>query len=167
MYKIKAGNQEFEIEPKSKSYEGIINGENYKLDVSKEDNGFHILQDNKSFNVSIVSADYEAKSFEIMVNGNTYNLEAKDRFDLLLKELGMENLNASAVNDLKAPMPGLVLSIKVNVGDTVQKGDALLILEAMKMENVLKSSSEGRVKSINVETGVAVEKNQILIEFDS
>ena len=70
MYKIKAGNQEFEIEPKSKSYEGIVNGENYNLDVSKEDNGFHIIQNNKSFNVSVVSADYEAKTFEIMVNGN-------------------------------------------------------------------------------------------------
>lgn len=165
MYKIKAGNQEFEILPKSNSYEGIVNGEDYKLDVNKEDNGFHLIQNNKSYNLSVVSTDYETKCFEIMVNGNTYSLEAKDRFDLLLKELGMENLNSAAVNDLKAPMPGLVLSIKVNVGDTVQKGDALIILEAMKMENVLKASAEGVVKSVNVKTGIAVEKNQILIEF--
>lgn len=166
MYKIKAGNQEFEILPKSNSHEGVLNGESYSLNVNKEDNGFHLLQNHKSYRVSVVNADYDAKSFEIMVNGNTYQIEAKDRFDLLLKELGMENLNSSAVNDLKAPMPGLVLSIKVAPGDTVQKGDALIILEAMKMENVLKSSAEGVVKSINVKTGVAVEKNQILIAFE-
>lgn len=166
MYKIKAGNEEFEILPNANGFEGIVNGQDYKLDVNKEANGFHIIQNHKSYRVSISKADYEAKTFEIMVNGNSYTLEAKDRFDLLLKELGMENLNSSAVNDLKAPMPGLVLSIKVKAGDSVKKGDALIILEAMKMENVLKASSEGVVKSVNVETGIAVEKNQILIAFE-
>ena len=63
-------------------------------------------------------------------------------------------------------MPGLVLDVKLNVGDSVEKGDSILILEAMKMENVLKSPAEGVVKSIHINKGDAVEKNQLLISFE-
>lgn len=166
MYQIKTGDQSFEIKASpSNTTEGTINGNDYTLDLIKEDNGFHVIKDHKSYEVSVVSADYETKSFEIMVNGNIYTLEASDRFDLLLKELGMENLNASAINDLKAPMPGLVLSVAVKENQEVKKGDPLLILEAMKMENILKATQDAVVKSINAEIGKAVEKNQVLIEF--
>ena len=166
MYKIKAGDKEFEITPGSNKHSGTIDNVPYELDIQEELNGFHLIKDNKSYNVSLISADYDSKTFELMVNGNPYTFEAKDRFDILLKELGMENLNASAVNDLKAPMPGLVLATKVAVGDAVKKGDPLVILEAMKMENILKASSEAVVKSVNVEIGTAVEKNEVLIEFE-
>lgn len=166
MYKIKVGEREFEVVPGSEKSTGTINGKAYNMDVTAEENGFHIIKDFKSYDVSIISADHDTKVFELMVKGKPYTLEAKDRFDILLKELGMENLNTSAVNDLKAPMPGLVLAIKVKVGDVVSKGDPLLILEAMKMENILKASSDATVKSVNVEIGKAVEKNEILIAFE-
>jgi len=126
----------------------------------------HLLKDDQSFRISYIDMDYETKTFSLQVNGNTYTVEAKDRFDLLLEELGMEDLASSAVNDLKAPMPGLVLSLEVKAGDTVSKGDALVVLEAMKMENVLKAASDAVVKNITVEVGKAVEKNQVLIEFE-
>ena len=70
-----------------------------------------------------------------------------------------------SVNDLKAPMPGLIVDIKVQVGNAVKKGDIVLILEAMKMENVLKSAGDGTVKAIKVTPKQNVEKNQVLIEF--
>ena len=85
---------------------------------------------------------------------------------MLLEQLGMNNANSAKVNDLKAPMPGLVVAIKVNVGDTVKKGDTILILEAMKMENILKAAGEGTVKAIRVSTKQNVEKNQVMIEFE-
>jgi biotin carboxyl carrier protein len=62
-------------------------------------------------------------------------------------------------------MPGLILEVIATVGQTIQKGDSLLILEAMKMENVIKAAGSGTVKSINVQKGATVEKNQILIEL--
>jgi biotin carboxyl carrier protein len=62
-------------------------------------------------------------------------------------------------------MPGMVLNVLVNEGQTVKKGDALLVLEAMKMENILKSPAEGTIKKITAVKGTAVEKNQILIQF--
>jgi biotin carboxyl carrier protein len=67
---------------------------------------------------------------------------------------------------LKAPMPGLVLEFRVVPGDKVVEGDALVVLEAMKMENILKSPGEATVKSIEVTKGQAIEKNQVLITFE-
>ena len=167
MYKIKVGEKDFEVEPSDKGIsEGLINGEAYKMDLLEEEKGLHLIRDHKSYTVNLVSADYDTKTFELLVNGNKYTVEAKDRFDLLLKELGMENLAGAAVNELKAPMPGLVLSIEVKEGDEVKKGDPLLVLEAMKMENVLKAPADVVVKNITVETKMAVEKNQVLIEFE-
>ncbi|HNM32873.1 MAG TPA: biotin/lipoyl-binding protein, partial [Chitinophagales bacterium] len=66
----------------------------------------------------------------------------------------------------KAPMPGLVLDILVEAGQAVNKGDNLIILEAMKMENIIKASGSGTVKSIHVQKKDAVEKNQLLIEME-
>jgi biotin carboxyl carrier protein len=84
---------------------------------------------------------------------------------LLLEKLGMNNAASGKVNNIKAPMPGLIIELKVKTGDTVKAGDQLLILEAMKMENILKSPGEGVVKSVKVKKGDTVEKNQVLIEF--
>jgi biotin carboxyl carrier protein len=63
-------------------------------------------------------------------------------------------------------MPGLVIEYFVNEGDDVQAGDKLMILEAMKMENIIKASGEGKIKKLIVSKGSTVEKNQLLIEFE-
>jgi len=70
------------------------------------------------------------------------------------------------VNDLKAPMPGLVLDVLVKEGQQIKKGENLLVLEAMKMENNLKALSDAVVKKVNVGKGARVEKNEILIELE-
>jgi len=79
--------------------------------------------------------------------------------------MGISNLDSAQVNDMKAPMPGLILDILVTPGQEVKKGDQLLILEAMKMENVLKAPGDGTVSSIEVAKGDSVEKGQVLIKF--
>jgi biotin carboxyl carrier protein len=86
---------------------------------------------------------------------------------MLLQKLGMDTIGASGVSDLLAPMPGLVLSAAVSAGDTVKKDDPLVVLEAMKMENVLKSPIDGVIKEVSVNSGDTVEKNQTLIIFES
>ncbi|MGQ0829162.1 MAG: biotin/lipoyl-containing protein [Bacteroidota bacterium] len=145
---------------------GTIDGKAFAWDVIEVKEGsFHVIKDNRSYNVEVIKADAAEKSFLVSVNGNKYQLNVKDRFDELLKSLGMDNLNANKINEIKAPMPGLVLDISVSEGDTVKKGDAVIVLEAMKMENSLKSPTDGVIKKINVKKGVAVEKNQILINF--
>jgi biotin carboxyl carrier protein len=62
-------------------------------------------------------------------------------------------------------MPGLIIDLRVKEGDQVKAGDPLLILEAMKMENIIKASGDSIVKSLKVKKGETVEKNQVLIEF--
>jgi biotin carboxyl carrier protein len=150
MIKATVNNQVFEIQ--GNKSEMIVNNQPFNWDmVEIRDGIFSILYNNRSFNAEVLEADYQAKSFLIKVNKNQYTVSAKDRFDLLLDQLGMSNANASKVNDLKAPMPGLIVDVKVQVGDSVKKGDIILILEAMKMENVLKSTGEGKVKESGVD----------------
>jgi biotin carboxyl carrier protein len=67
---------------------------------------------------------------------------------------------------VKAPMPGLVVRVQVEPGQTVRPGGGLLLLEAMKMENELRAPSGGRVRAVLVEPGQAVEKGQALVELD-
>jgi biotin carboxyl carrier protein len=145
---------------------GSLNGNDFSWDVIEVKNGsFHVIKNNKSYSVEVIKSDEKEKSFLISVNGNKYQLNVKDKFDELLKSLGMDNLNSSKVNEIKAPMPGLVLDIRVSEGDEVKKGDPILVLEAMKMENIIKSPTDGIIKKINVKKGIAVEKNQVLINF--
>lgn len=128
---------------------------------------FHIIKNKKSYSVELVGVDELKKTFHLKVNNNIYIAKVEDRFDLLLQQLGMDNMASNVAKELKAPMPGLVLKIEVELGQTVKEGDALVVLEAMKMENVLKSPADVVVKSVEVTEGIAVEKNQVLIEFES
>jgi biotin carboxyl carrier protein len=80
--------------------------------------------------------------------------------------MGFEVGASKKVNDIKAPMPGLILEINVTVGQEVKEDDVLLILEAMKMENALTSPRDGIIKSISVSKSDTVDKNQLLIEFE-
>jgi len=126
---------------------------------------FHIIYKSNSYQAELIEANLEEKSFLFYINGQKQEVVVKDKFDLLLEKMGLDDLKSNKMNDIKAPMPGLILSINIKEGDEVQKGDAIMILEAMKMENVLKSPGEGIVKSIAVKQGDSVEKNQVLINF--
>jgi biotin carboxyl carrier protein len=149
------------------SAEGItVNGERLNWDVVTFGEGyFHILYNNRSYRAEVVKADPIVKAFTVKINGNNYEVAVKDTFDLLLEKLGMNSSSAGAINSIKAPMPGLIIELKVAGGDTVNAGDPLLILEAMKMENILKAAGQATVKNVKVKKGDSVEKGQVLIEF--
>lgn len=158
-------NQTFEIE--SKNNEIILNNQSFDWDLKQiSTKDFHILKNNKSYNAEVVEANYEEKTFKIKLNGNIHSILLKDKTDLLLEKMGISGAASNKLNDLKAPMPGLIYDLKVNVGDTVQKGDVLLILVAMKMENAIKATGSGKVKSIKVKINDSVEKGQVIMEFE-
>lgn len=125
----------------------------------------HFIYERKSYTMELVSENRAEKTALVKVNGRLYEISMEDQYDQLLKQLGLDNLQTSKVKEIKAPMPGLVLNILVVEGQEVAKGDSLLVLEAMKMENVIKSPSEGIVKSILIKKSDKVEKNQILLQF--
>lgn len=145
-----------------------LNGEKMPLDMLEVQGGkfLHLMHRGHSYMLEILSFDREAKMFRIGFDGRTYEVGIKDRFDQLLKSMGLDAVSKPKINEVKAPMPGLVLSIKVQEGEEVKKGDALLILEAMKMENVIKSPADGVVKQILIKDKQAVDKNQALLQFE-
>jgi len=152
----------FEIEVKNKiikTGDTIIDWDLYKI----SDKQFHAIYQNKSFLLTVISADWQNKTCTIKINQHIFEVKIQEEIDLLLQSMGMNSLKNNKVNEIKAPMPGLILDIKVEEGQAIQKGDTLLILEAMKMENILKAPNEGVVKTIIAKKGTNVEKNQILI----
>jgi biotin carboxyl carrier protein len=158
-------NQSFEIE--SKGNEITLNEKPFEWDLKQiSSKDFHILKNHKSYNAEIVEANYEEKTFKIKVNGTIHNIQLKDKTDILLEKMGISGAASNKLNDLKAPMPGLIYELKVAVGDEVQKGDVLLILVAMKMENAIKAAGNGKVKSIKVKVNDSVEKGQVIMEFE-
>lgn len=165
MYKIQV-NEKFNFEVLSDRNGLRVDGKSVNLDISPlKGNIFHILHNNRSFNAELVTLDRKLKTCSVRVNAQIYTVSLTDQFDELLHKLGMDNLNAQKVSELKAPMPGMVLKILVSEGEEVKKGSALLILEAMKMENVIKSPVDVIIKSIKVQPADKVEKNQVMIVF--
>ncbi len=134
--------------------------------LNVENNTFHVLKGYKPYKAGLVSADFNAKKYTVKVNNNLYEVTIADALDLLIKSMGIERGRTKVVNAIKAPMPGLILEISVTVGQEVKVNDPLLILEAMKMENSFLSPRDGVIKSIAVEKGHAVDKGQLLIEFE-
>ena len=164
MLQASVNGRSFEVEKDDQQM--TINGKMLNWDISRVGDGcFHILHNNKSYRAEVTKSDPSSKTITVRINNRLYTVSLKDKFDLLLEKMGMSGTTAGKINQIKAPMPGLIIDLKIKDGDTVAAGDPLLILEAMKMENIIKSSASATVKSVKVKKGDSVEKGQILIEF--
>ena len=116
--------------------------------------------------IELIELNLDLKQIKFRHNHNTHTVQFKNKLDLTLDKMGIKRSFDAVDSDVKAPMPGKVLEVLVNSGDSVKKGDPLLILEAMKMENVLKSDSDCIIKEVNVVAQENVEKNQLLLELE-
>jgi biotin carboxyl carrier protein len=122
--------------------------------------------DGKAYDAVLKSADIETKQFLINVSGYDFQVKLSEPIDKLMDRMGLLTQAKHIAKEVKSPMPGLIGTVYVSVGQSIVAGDKLLSLEAMKMENILKSANDGVIKKINAVTGQAVEKNAILIEFE-
>jgi biotin carboxyl carrier protein len=165
MYNIKVNNKhDFEVDRNATTL--TVNGHTIDADIKQlNDLLYHVINQNGSYDAEVVSFDREAKTADIKVNNHIYTLSAKDQFDVLLDKMGLSNLMSAKVSEIKAPMPGLVLKVLVDEGAEIKKGDNLFVLEAMKMENIIKAPADVTVKTIKIKPGDKVEKGQILILF--
>ena len=158
---------------------GILNSI-VQLDLSQKDLGqFKVLEINyskKEIILSNGSKKYECKilkenlinqSYIVKINGEISTIRLIKQVEKTIEKLGIQKGNQKNINISKAPMPGLILDVIVKESDLVKKGDPVIILEAMKMENILSSPVDGIVKEIKVNPEQTVEKNNILIKFDS
>jgi biotin carboxyl carrier protein len=148
--------------------EFIVNKQAVEIDLLPVDSRrIHVIKDQVSYMAEIVSFNHAEKSGILKINSNSYSFSIKDQYDELLQKLGINVLQGNMISELKAPMPGLVLKILTSEGQEVKKGDNLLILEAMKMENIIKSPVDTIIGAVKIKEGDKVEKNQVLIKFDN
>lgn len=164
MYKVKINHNEYAIKKNGSELE--VNGKFFASDlVLLGNNKFHLLHDLKSYTIEIVAINNEEKIVQLKVNNIFYECTVQDKWDELLQQMGMDKGSSQKGGDIKAPMPGLVVNVLVQPGQQISKGDALLVLEAMKMENILKSPGDGEVKKVLVSKGEKVEKNQVMVSL--
>lgn len=146
------------------SSKAVINGKQVSIDRSAEHKNHWIIE-GRSFTIDFLAINEENGEVELLVNGRKRRVKITTELDSMLKQLGMSGGTSKQIKDLKAPMPGLVLKILVEESQNVEKDTPLMILEAMKMENVIKSPTSGKIAFIKAIQGKAVEKNQVLLSF--
>jgi len=129
-------------------------------------NEYHLLKNNKAHNVKVVDSNLNLKSYVVEVNGNSYEVQIENDLDQLIADMGFSVGSSKKIDTIKAPMPGLILEIIVKDGQDVTEGENLVILEAMKMENVITSPRDGKIKSIEVQQGDAIDKNALILKFE-
>ncbi len=127
---------------RSNRYSLIIDGRSYEFGLEHDGDGYMISSGSRSGMVRV--EDYELAQIK--------------------KAAGIDD--NVRVKKIMAPMPGLIVRVNRQAGDDVKKGEALVVMEAMKMENDIKSPLAGKIKKINVSTGESVEKGHLLVEFE-
>jgi pyruvate carboxylase subunit B len=105
-------------------------------------------------------------AYTLWLDGWRFEVEALDERTRAIRELSGASAGPSGPAPLKAPMPGLIVRVSVQVGDQVQAGQGIVVMEAMKMENELRATAAGKVKSILASPGTAVEKGALLVELE-
>lgn len=139
---------------------------NTALDLRpKVDGTYSLIHNSKNYDVSLEHVDLEKKEVTLLLDGKRHVCTISTELDLLIKDMGLLSAKSAKVKEIKAPMPGKVIEILVKESEAVKKGDSLLILEAMKMENVIKAPHDLNVKSIKVKLGQAVEKGAVLLKL--
>ena len=152
-------NESFEYDFKSSDHK--------KLDVLKlTTSNYHVINKNKSFTVNLQKSNFNNREYTVNVSGNNYAVKIDTPLDELIKEMGFTVGSSKKANDVKAPMPGIILSVNIKEGQEIKEGDTLLILEAMKMENSIGSPKDGIVKAIHIKNGETVEKGTLMIELE-
>jgi biotin carboxyl carrier protein len=139
-----------------------VDGTVYKIDFESVSGQpvFSMLVDGRSFESYVYPGDEE---WQVLLRGRLYQVNVEDEREKRLRAAAGGRVAEGVEFHLKAPMPGLIVSINVGEGDEVKKGQVLLILESMKMQNELKAPRDGKVNRIRVKPGESVEQKQTLL----
>jgi len=136
------------------------------LDAKKiSDTNWHIIHKNQSISAELHSISLNERIVVLKVNGKIYRCKIGRNIDEQVSKINFTKKDSNAEKIIFAPMAGLIIDIHVEVGQAVSKASKLLSLEAMKMENVIKSNVDGVIEEILVIKGAKVEKSQLLIKF--
>ena len=142
-----------------------LNDEVYEINFEEisSDMIYSIIVDGKSYEVNISG---DKNEWYVFIRGTMYKAEVIDEREKRLREASGELALSSGEYTLVAPMPGMVVKVSVKVGKKVDKGDVLVILESMKMQNELRSPHKGTIIEVNVQKGDRVEKREPMVVLD-
>lgn len=150
----------------------VNNGSTYNINivdiqnldiVMNNDGSYHMIHNNKSYNIRIINENINSKKYSLCIEGREFEVEIKDSLDQMLDKMGYSDKLKGGSGEIKSPMPGMVLKMDLMEGQQIKKGETLLILEAMKMENLIKAEYDLTIKTINIKQGDSVAKNQLLL----
>jgi glutaconyl-CoA/methylmalonyl-CoA decarboxylase subunit gamma len=143
-----------------------IDGKEFHFEIKPLDNStFLLVIQNKVYEVTL--QELEDGKYSIVVNGNLFEVEILTALQEKAKKLLEEKRSVNHEFEVKAPMPGMILKIKKQIGESVNSGEPIIILEAMKMENELRSPITGKIKELFVNEGNPVEKGIKLFSIQS
>lgn len=134
--------------------------------INHEEKTIILRKEGQKYFCKILKIDRTNQTTTMKVNGSLLELKIEKEVEKMLEKIGIDSSSSTIINELIAPMPGLIIAIPVDVGQKINKDDPLVILEAMKMENILTSPVDGIIESINVTVQQTVEKNSVLIKFE-
>ena len=160
-YDLKIDNKiiSFDLEQKDKDYQIILDEKSSNADLVKVDSNLYSLVVNGStFNIAIFK---EGKTIQVYYKGDLFTFEIPSQ-----RERGSFE-NSSGIDKINAPMPGRIIKILKNIGDSVSEGDGIVVIEAMKMESELKTNMPGKITEIKVKEGDTVELGTHLITVES
>jgi len=146
------------LDEKHASLDGIV----YNIDFESV-NGqpvFSMLVNGRSFEAYVYPGEQE---WQVLLHGRLYQVKVEDEREKRLRAAAGATVSEGVEFHLKAPMPGLIVAVNVSDGDEVKKGQVLLILESMKMQNELKAPRDGKINRIRVKSGESVEQKQTLL----
>lgn len=164
MFETIIGDHILQLNKKGDDY--LQGDQKVELDIYQiDDRHWHVLYGDRSYRVLLHQIDAAKHQAILSINGKKTSIHLRSSLERLLKELGLENALEVKIESIQAPMPGLIHSIIAKEGETIKKGEPLLILEAMKMENVIKAPIDVVVERIHVTEKDAVDKNALLMSF--
>jgi len=177
-----AGGNGFAAEEAPMKYITLVNGQEYTIELLDERHArindqvvevdlvglgnqplYSMLADGKSYEAFVYRGE---EGWQVLMQGTLYEVEVIDEREYLLRQRAGSSLVETGPFHLKAPMPGLIVAVPVKVGQEVRKGEVLVILESMKMQNELKSTRDGKVTRVLISPGEAVEKKQTLVTVE-
>jgi biotin carboxyl carrier protein len=164
MFEAIIGDHHLELDEKN----GVFSNQDQPVDASVQklsDGLFEVRYQHRNYRVLVHDINHEESTVTLSLNGKKATVELRSRLARLLDSMGLGDALIPKIDSVKAPMPGLVRAIRVQTGDTVEKGDPLFILEAMKMENIIKAPGDGTISVIEVAEGDKVDKNQVLLRY--
>jgi len=137
-------------------------------DISRlSEKSYHILDGDQSILGNVHHIDIDEKIVTIEHNNKLYTYQISSALDQHVATIQKSSAQKNRDTSIKSSMPGLVLDVLVKEEDTIEEGQPIMILEAMKMENVINAKFSGTIKKIHCAKGDAIDKNQLLVEFHS